>query len=183
LTSPRIQFHRHDVTTTPFPVSPADLLYGRFLVTHLGDPSVLFARWATQLRPGGLLIVEDANDIDTDHSTLRAYLEVVAALLAHQGNQLYVGRSLHELADPTGLRRERSEVPRLPVATAQAATMFWMNLQTWKADPFVVSQFGPVHIARIESELATLMAVTGGRSDIEWEVRQLVYRRAPPSDA
>ena len=40
---------------------------------------------------------------------------------------------------------------RLPVATAQAARMFWMNLQTWKTDPFVVAQFGAEQLAVIEA--------------------------------
>lgn len=173
----RIQFYEHDVTAVPFPVGPADLLYGRFLMTHLREPGVLFARWASQLRPGGHLVVEDANEIQTDHAVLGAYLQVLADLLAHQGNQLYVGRALHGLPDLQGLHRERSEVARLPVAKADAAAMFWMNLQNWKSEPFVLARVGPDGVEAMEAQLQELAATEDERSDIEWGVRQIVYRR------
>ena len=47
----RIQFAVHDVTVVPFPVGPADLLYGRYLMTHLREPGIVFARWASQSCP------------------------------------------------------------------------------------------------------------------------------------
>jgi hypothetical protein len=55
--------------------------------------------------------------------------------------------------------------------------MFWMNLQTWKAHPFVVAHFGTDHIAAVEAELEELAGRNDKRSDIEWGMRQIVYRR------
>src|SRR5262245_13727682 len=34
-----VSFVRHDVTTIPFPARPAGVLYTRFLLTHLSEPS------------------------------------------------------------------------------------------------------------------------------------------------
>lgn len=172
----RVQFRVHDVTVVPFPVGSADLLYGRYLLTHLHEPATRLARWASVLRPGGRIVVEDAELIHTDQPTLRAYLELVAALLAHQGHQLYLGPTLDKLPTPDGLRREVSRVARLPVATAQAARMFWMNLPAWKADPFVTYRYGEGRIASLDHQLRALIDADQERSDIEWGIRQLVYR-------
>jgi trans-aconitate methyltransferase len=56
--SARVSFSVHDVASVPFPVGPADLIFCRFLLTHLRDPQGTVAAWATQLSPGGLLLLE-----------------------------------------------------------------------------------------------------------------------------
>jgi trans-aconitate methyltransferase len=48
----RVLFYLHDVTNVPFPVSPVDLIYCRFLLTHLKDPGEAISKWATQLKSG-----------------------------------------------------------------------------------------------------------------------------------
>src|SRR6266508_3249975 len=78
----RVQFFTHDVTSTPFPVVAADLLYCRLLLTHLPDPAAALAGWATQLRPGGRLLIDEVDSIETKHNVLRRYLELVADLVA-----------------------------------------------------------------------------------------------------
>jgi trans-aconitate 2-methyltransferase len=173
----RVEFQRHDVTAVPFPMGPADLLYCRLLLTHLHDPGGALARWATQLRPGGQLVIEEVEDIDTTQPVLRDYLDVLAALLAHQHNELYIGPALHELPDPEGLRRELSRVARLPVATFQAATMFLLNLQAWGTQDFVTAQFGAATVAALADGLRKLTVIEGGRTEIEWGMRQIVHRR------
>jgi len=60
-----ISFYLHDVTAVPFPVSPCDLLYCRFLLTHLKQPRDILEKWATQLRSEGLLLMEEAEWIET----------------------------------------------------------------------------------------------------------------------
>jgi len=175
--SERVQFRLHDVAVVPFPVGPADLLYCRFLLTHLGDPEVMPARWATQLQPGGRLVMEEVEQIDAADPTLRTYLEVLAALLAHQGGRLYIGPALNRLPEPEGLHRELSRVTPLPVSTAKAATMFSMNLQAWKNEAFVRARFGDPTIASIETRLRELTEIDARRSDIEWGMRQILYRR------
>lgn len=175
--SDRVRFFVHDVTLVPFPVGPADLLYGRLLLTHLLEPGIALERWATQLCAGGRLVLEEVEDIRADQPVLRSYLEVVAAALAHRGNRLYVGPILDALPDPSGLHREISRVARLPVSNAQAATMFLMNLQTWRNDEFVKAHFGDAMLAPLDAELRAIAQEDSDRSQIEWSVRQIVYRR------
>ena len=65
ITIPAVSFELHDVTALPLPVDPIDLLYSRFLLTHLPHPSELVTRWIGELRPGGLLLLEEPEWIET----------------------------------------------------------------------------------------------------------------------
>jgi trans-aconitate methyltransferase len=80
--TPRVSFLTHDITSVPFPVGPADLLYCRFLLTHLQHPQTVLARWATQLRPGQLLLIEEVEWIHTQHELFSRYLTIIEAMLA-----------------------------------------------------------------------------------------------------
>lgn len=121
----RVSFYLHDVTSVPFPVGPSDLIYCRFLLTHVKEPQGVIAKWATQLRPGGLLLMEEAEWIETKHPVLAPYVRIVEALLEHQSNDLYVGLVLHSLKDTDTLQRRVSQVRHLQVATDRAAAMFF----------------------------------------------------------
>lgn len=48
------QYLVHDATIIPFPAEPADVLYARFVVSHLQDPVDVLGAWANQLVEGGL---------------------------------------------------------------------------------------------------------------------------------
>jgi trans-aconitate 2-methyltransferase len=171
-----ISFIKHDVTTVPFPTGPADLIYCRFLLTHLANPGSQLAKWATQLRSGGLLLIDEVEKIHTKNPVFRAYLEIVAAMLDHQGNRLYVGPFLDAMHDVTGLRRRSSRVATLAPTARQASVMFLMNLRVWCQDQFIKSSYPDETINGLESDLATL-----GESEvparIAWSLRQIVYQR------
>lgn len=57
--TPRVSFELHDVCSIPFPTGPADLIFCRFLITHLADPADALGKWATQLNPDGLMMIEE----------------------------------------------------------------------------------------------------------------------------
>jgi trans-aconitate methyltransferase len=80
----RVSFHLHDVTTIPFPAGSADLLFCRFLMTHLRDPQAALSRWGTQLNAKGLLLIEEVETISTSNRIFAAYLEIVDAMLKNQ---------------------------------------------------------------------------------------------------
>ena len=52
------RFVAWDVTELPFPAGRADLIYARLLLAHLKDPRDVALSWTTQLREGGLLVVD-----------------------------------------------------------------------------------------------------------------------------
>ncbi len=170
-----ISFVQHDVTQVPFPVEQSDLIYCRFLLTHLKDPQSIIERWATQLRPQGLLLMEEAEWIQTGHPLLSTYLAIVAATLEQQANQLYIGPQLDEMKVGNGLKRCMSRVYRLPVSTKQAATMFSMNIPSWKNQNFVRERYGLEMIEQLERDLVELAKTATGEGENTWGMRQIGY--------
>jgi trans-aconitate 2-methyltransferase len=122
----------HDVTRFPLPPGDADVLYCRFLLSHLERPAEALAGWASQLRPGGVLLLDEVDWIDPRHPILRDYLAAVAAMLAGQGQALEVGPLLHALPTPAGVERVASRVATLEPGPARAATA-WPRSPTTRA--------------------------------------------------
>ena len=174
---PGADFAVHDVTAVPFPCPPAGLLFCRFLLGHLADPAAALAAWATQLAPGGLLLVDEVERIRTDQPALRGYLEVAAALLAARGHALEIGPRLQRLPDPPGLaRRSDRAVPLAPPA-ARAAAMFAQNLAVWREEAVRCGVAAGTELDRLAAGLA---AVAAGEEEgtIAWELRQQAFQRA-----
>jgi trans-aconitate 2-methyltransferase len=173
---PGVEFAVHDVTMVPFPCPPAGLIYGRFLLTHLPDPPAALAAWATQLAPGGLLLVDEVERIDTAQPALRGYLDTAAALLASRGHRLEIGGALHHLPDPPGLARRHDRVARLAPSPARAAELFAQNLAVWRDDAVAAGVATDAALDRLAADLATV-AGGGVEGTITWELRQLAFQR------
>ena len=176
-TPPGVEFAVHDVTVAPFPCPPAGLMYGRFLLTHLHDPPAALAAWATQLAPGGLLLVEEVERIHTAQPALRRYLEVAGALLASRGHRLEVGTALHRLPDPLGLTRRHDQVADWAPPAPQAAELFAQNLAVWRDEAVSTGVATETELDRLAAALAEVEAGTA-EGTISWELRQLAFQRA-----
>ena len=167
----------HDAAAVPFPVGPADLIYARFVATHLRDPTTTIRGWATQLVPGGLLLLDEVETISTANRVLSRYLTILTALLDHQGNSLYVGPTLSNIAAPGLLRSKINTVRRLRVPDRRAATMFQFNLETWRDHPFVADTYGAEAIRRLADELEAEAGASVAASTTEWGMRQTAFER------
>jgi trans-aconitate 2-methyltransferase len=170
---PGAEFHVHDVTRGPFPTGPAELLFARFLLSHLRRPGRVVAGWATQLAPGGLLLLDEVEWVRTDDATLAAYLRVLAAVLDARGHRLEVGPLLDGMPDPPGLRRRSSRVAVHPVDPARAAAMFRDNLAVWRHDPQAREVAGVPTIDGLAESLAGPVA-----GPVTWGLRQIAYQRS-----
>jgi trans-aconitate 2-methyltransferase len=174
---PGVAFAVHDVTVVPFPCPPAGLLYGRFLLSHLPDPPATLAAWATQLAPGGLLLVDEVDRIHTTQPALRGYLDTAPALLASRGHSLEIGGRLQRLPDPPGLVRRFDRVARLSPPAVRAAELFAQNLAVWRDNAVGAGIATGVVLDRLAADLAEVAAGTADGT-ITWELRQLAYQRA-----
>jgi trans-aconitate 2-methyltransferase len=172
-----VGFAVHDVTRVPFPCPPADVCYGRLLLSHLPDPGAVLAAWATQLAPGGLLLADEVERIHTDLPALGGYLEVAGALLATRGHSLEVGQVLARLPDPPGLVRRDDRIGELAPPADRAAAMFALNLAVWRDQAVRAGVATPERLDRLAADLD---AVADGEQEgsIRWELRQLVLQRA-----
>ena len=175
--TPRVSFRLHDVTATPFPTGPCDLIYGRYLLTHQTTPEPLVAKWATQLRAGGRLLVEEVEAIHTSNAAFATYLGIVDAMLTDAGHHLCVGPDLEAMPTPAGLEKCSSRVASVPVTTDVAATMFSMNIHTWKHNPFVRENYPAALLQELEATLFDLAATPTAETCIEWGLRQLGFER------
>ncbi|GCE31890.1 hypothetical protein KDA_73740 [Dictyobacter alpinus] len=172
-----ISFVHHDVTQLPFPTGQSNLISCRMLLTHLQNPASIIERWSTQLHPQGLLLLEEVEYIQTEYPPFRSYLGIVAAMLEQQQNQLYIGSTLDTQRVSSDLQRHISRVYSLPVSTAQAATMFFLNIQSWKNSPFIQEQYSANMIDQMERDLQELAATATNTNEIEWGMRQIAYER------
>ena len=173
----QVSFLVHDVTEIPFPVSPAEIIYCRLLLTHLGDPRKLLTQWATQLTPNGRLLVEEVEEIRTEDEVLVAYLDIVETLLASQGDDLYVGRRLASLDHIDGMTPDLDRTCSINVPEHKAAAMFSLNIQVWKSNEFIKSTYADTMIADLEEQLILMASDRDAVQPVEWLIRQLVLRR------
>jgi len=172
----RVTFELHDVCAVPFPGAPADLIFCRFLLTHLKNPAQLVATWAGQLKPGGILMVEEVEAIRTSHPIFARYLAVLEAMLSSRSNSLYAGAIVAGLESAGGPQVISSEVRRLAVRNTDAAQMFVMNMQAWKDDDFIRSNYARETVAELEAGLNAIARDGLPRSEIEWSLRETIFQ-------
>ena len=91
-----ISFALADVTR-PLEPGPWDLVYCRYLLTHLAAPERVVVQWSEGLSTDGLILIEENDWIRAAEPVFTRYLEIVATMLASQGQQLYVGAQLDRL--------------------------------------------------------------------------------------
>jgi SAM-dependent methyltransferase len=72
-----------------------DVIYSRFLLTHLPDPVAAIARMRTWLKPGGVLIVEDidftGHFCHPESPALRRYVDLYRQAVQRRGGDPHIG--------------------------------------------------------------------------------------------
>jgi SAM-dependent methyltransferase len=142
-----VHYVRHDVTALPLPGAPTDAIYARLVLAHLPDPLGLAGRWRSQLRPGGVLVLDEVEDIDPPAGVLRDYEQLVVAVVAAEGGTMYAGR----LLAPLGGR-----CVEVDVDAALAARIFGLNLATWRDDALARGLADAGHLDDVARRLAEL---------------------------
>lgn len=111
--APNVEILEHDVAAEVPPGGPFDLVHARLVLVHVPERDVALANMAAALRPGGVLLVEDADPALQPLSCLEETgPEAVLAnrlrrgfrsLLAERGVDLAYGRSLPRRLRAVGL--------------------------------------------------------------------------------
>jgi len=101
-----IDYHVADALA--FDGGPFDLIYARFLLSHLGEPEHLLARMRQLARPGGRIVAEDidmsgsyCHPNDPGHAR---FAELYTVAVRRGGGDADLGRRLPALARAAGLR-------------------------------------------------------------------------------
>ena len=174
------QYLVHDATVVPFPVGPADVLYARFVVTHLKDPLAVIEEWASQLTEGGLLLLDEVEKIETTKSTLSSYLDVLNSLMTHEGRALLIGPRLDSIQTSGLLKIKQNAAQTLRVQDREAAAMFRLNLEAWRDRRFLIDTYGEAPITCVADQLEAIARNAKIGSTIEWTMRQMVFERDRP---
>jgi trans-aconitate 2-methyltransferase len=163
--------------TGPLPRGPFDLIYCRYLLTHLRDARTVIERWARELRACGAIAIEENEWIHTTQPAFARYLEIVEAMLAATGQRLYAGAELARDASWSALRVAQTEVVPIAVRDGDAARMFVLNIAGWRSQPFVVEHFAQAEIAALATELDRIALRGSPESSISFGRRRLVLER------
>jgi len=166
---PNVEVLRHDVALDPVPPGPFDLVHARLVLVHVPDRDAALANMVSALRPGGWLLVEDADPALQPLSCLEEHgpAEVLAnrirtgfrTLLASRGADLAYGRTLPRRLRATGLIEVGADAA-FPVVLPACADLEVATI-TIIRDQLV--EGGIANQAEIEQHLA---AVRAGRLDL-----------------
>ena len=164
-----VEFFEHDVFVTPFPIGPAGVIFARLLLAHLPDRAGVVGRWTTQLDHGGVVLLDEIEELRTEEPAFAEYLPIAMEVVERSGGRLLAGPELGAMPEPPGTQRIWDEVVTLDTSAAAVAPIFAMNLR-------VLAERGEIEPQlRLEKELAAI-AGRGGAS-IEWRIRQAAFRR------
>jgi ubiquinone/menaquinone biosynthesis C-methylase UbiE len=118
---PDLTFREIDVLSPDYPDREADLIYCRFLLTHLHRPLDVLATSVQHLRSGGRLLLEETAALSSPVPTLSRYYDLVEQLQAHHRQETLIGRGWEHW--PPVLRGH---------ARLQSYKRFPYRLQSWR---------------------------------------------------
>jgi len=167
-------FIRHDVKRTPFPVK-ADMIYMRFVLSHMPDPVRLINMWVNEINEGGMVLMEEMEDIHTEIDVFNEYLAVNRGLVASSGADLFVGATLAEGRYDADI--VLNECIELPVRNKDAAGMFYPNtISIWEKERFVLENYPSGYRKDISERLKGIMDSNDRKVGITWKMRRIVLR-------
>ena len=150
---PDLRFEEVDVLSPVFPHAEIDLVYARFLLTHLPDPGAMLQTCVKHLRVGGRLLLEETSNLSSPLPTLATYYGYVSELQAHHGQETYIGRRLPMIAESLSQVRVTSRSTPIAMPAKTMARLHAMNISTWKSDPFMLEQKGGENLDDLEQAL------------------------------
>ena len=164
-----VEVRRHDVAADEPPPETFDLVHARLVLVHVADRDRALRSMARALRPGGWLLVEDADpalqplsclDPRTPEEERANRLRVgFRALLGERGVDLAYGRTLPRLLRGVGLTGVGADA-YFPVALPACAPLEAMTVEV------IRGQLVEHGIATVEEIDAHLVAVAAGRLDL-----------------
>ncbi|MDQ1520800.1 MAG: trans-aconitate 2-methyltransferase [Actinomycetota bacterium] len=168
-----------DVGSETLPGAPADVVYARYLLSHLADAGSFVTRWCTALKPCGWLVLEEPESIESCDPDFAAYERIAASLVQSTGALFYAGTSIATLPTPRNVERVHDETVVIDLTAGQAASMFWRNARAWDRDALARAGHDQAGVQQLAERLrARENDPTRGLFD--WRQRQTLFRALPP---
>ena len=153
---PELTFRDIDVLSPAYPDREADLIYSRFLLTHIHRPETVLNTSFQHLRPSGRLLLEETAALSSPVPALSRYYDLLKQLQTHLGQDTLIGKKLATIASCVPGARATATLQEIPVDAAVMARLHAMNLGTWKADPFMLETHGQRALEDLEGELKAI---------------------------
>lgn len=172
-----VEFCGADVTVAPLPVPPADVVFCRFVLTHLSRPAEALRIWSDATRPGGVVLVQETARLSSPAWQFQRYYELVGAVQRRHGQSLEIGARLAGLVAEAGVESIHQGRRRLVMPAPLMARLHVLNLRTWRDHPAAAALADPGELDALD---AWLEAVAVGRlttPPIDQELGELVLRR------
>jgi trans-aconitate 2-methyltransferase len=171
-----LEFSVWDVTKTPFPIGAPDLLFCRFLLTHLSSPLDVLSSWARTASNQAHLLIHETESLETENPALQRYYELVASMQEHYGQNLLIGPSLEECLERAGWEVLESEAPCLRKPAHSMAELHLANIRNWRHDEFASRSFDPGEIDALETSLQNVASGDDNSGVVSNRARQIVAR-------
>jgi SAM-dependent methyltransferase len=182
--APNVEIMEHDVAGTTPPGAPFDLVHARLVLVHVPERDVALANMVAALRPGGVLLVEDADPALQPLSCLEETgpEQVLAnrlrrgfrALLAERGVDLAYGRTLPRRLRDAGLVDVAADAS-FPVSDPACNQLEMATINLIRDQ---LLDHGTATEAEMERHLA---AVAAGRLDLAQPPMISCWGRRPPA--
>jgi ubiquinone/menaquinone biosynthesis C-methylase UbiE len=132
-----VNVRQADITTAELPESSFDLVLAQMLLIHLPDPALVCRRLLAAVRPGGNLIIHDADfrPVALQNATVEeaAGLDVMLDVMTESGINLAFGASLEQLLREAGAMIEHIESqPSARSDSHVAATISAITLERFR---------------------------------------------------
>ena len=129
----------HDVGRDPSPAGPFDLVHARLVLVHVKERAAALRTMISSLRPGGWLVIEDADpalqplgaleSLGPEHALANKLRVGFRALMTERGVDLAYGRTLPRLLREAGLVEVGADA-YFPVALPACAVLERTTIET-----------------------------------------------------
>jgi len=177
------EVRRHDVSVDPPPTGPFDLVHARLVLVHLPRRHEALAALVSVLRPGGWLVVEDADpalqprlcpdEAGPAEALANRLRDGFRTLLAARGAELAFGRTVPRLLRTAGLRDVGADA-WFPVAGPACTALERTTIGQIRAG---LVEAGLATDEEIDTHLANL---AGGTMDLTTAPLISAWGRTPP---
>lgn len=168
-----VHFLEHDLAGGVIPVGSVDVIFVHLLLAHLRSPREAVAGGTRALAPGGVMLIDEVETIETDNELLRDYLGLANHVVAARGATMNAGPLVADLGSLPQVAMLSSEVVEHSVAVSEAVEMFIMKFRAIRGDPSLREDFDALDamahgLRRLRGAAPTQRVV--------WRMRQVALR-------
>jgi protein-L-isoaspartate O-methyltransferase len=171
----RCRFLRADVAQLPCRAGAFDVVYARYLLSHMPDVPGLVASWSRVVAPRGYIVLEEPEHIESNDRDFAEYERVSSDLVRASGAPFYAGPLIAACPTPAGFTRIHDAPRVLDPSVGEGASMFWRNARAWDRKAVVDAGIDPAAVDALATRLRA-REHEETRGVFDWQQRQTVFR-------